>query len=352
MTAPEAQLALDLGAAPAPSRPAAPAPEIHPPSLEQRAVVEFETDLVVSAGAGSGKTRTLVDLYARLVTEPGVIEPDRPLAPVRILCLTFTDRAAREILERVRRRADDPVLLRDLESAPVTTFHAWCAKVLRDHPLEAGIDPRFMVLSEEAADELLNRAAVESLRLGLEGDGAARLAVETMGLSNAAAAVAGLVRELRTAGWPRGRPIERFEERLAEVGAMLRGNLATGVTDAATAYLDAAAATDLTAKGLEYLDGYRAAVDAWRGARSPESADRLEAAAKATSRSWKKPRFPEAKDLRHVLLEAIDAWLAARVEVDHAAELGAWPALAVTVREAYASARARGGATMLRRSAA
>lgn len=344
MTAPDSQLALGLDDAPHEGREepiGEPAP--HPPSPEQEAVIAFETDLVVSAGAGSGKTRTLVDLYARLIGEAGVVDPE-PLAPSRILCLTFTDRAAREILERVRKRVDHPALLRDLESAPVTTFHAWCAKTLRDHPLEAGVDPRFTVLSEEAAEDLLRRSAVESLRRGLEGDRAARLAVETLGLSNAAGAVAGLVREIRTAGWSRGRPIERFEQRLAETVAALRGPLAAAVDETAGAYLEAAHRADLTDRGREYLVGYRSAVEAWRGERSPDAADRLEAAAKAPARSWKAPRFPEARDLRHALLEAIETWRAAKLEVDHAAEIGAWPALAVTVREAYAAARAARGA--------
>lgn len=331
------QLALDLERVAEPPRAAPPA------SPEQEAILDFETDLVVSAGAGSGKTRTLVDLYARILAEPELVGADS-VAPSEILCLTFTERAAREILHRVRKKIDDPATLRALESAPVTTFHAWCAGVLRDHPLEAGVDPRFTVLAEEAADELLRRAAVESLRRGLEGDEAARRAVETLGLGGAAARVADLVRALRTAGWERGRPIERFEERVAEVAAELRGPLAAAVTAAVEALLAAAGAADLTPTGERYLDDCRAAAAAWRSARGPDAARRLDEAVTAPARSWRAPRFPEATVLRHAVKDALAEWSAARLEVDHAAELGAWPALAVTVREAYRHARSARGA--------
>ncbi|MDX1660523.1 MAG: UvrD-helicase domain-containing protein [Gemmatimonadota bacterium] len=336
MTGGPPQLTLDLEAtAPAP----ADAPSL---SREQRAIVDFETDLVVSAGAGSGKTRTLVELYARILAEPELVG-EESIAPANLLCLTFTERAAREILERVRERVDDPATLRALESAPVTTFHAWCAGVLRDHPLEAGVDPRFGVLSEEAARELLRSTALESLRRGLESDEAARRAVETHGLGGAAAKVVELVGELRTAGWEPGRPIERFEERIEETAAELAGPLSEAVTSAVEELMEAAEAADLTETGARYREEFRAAAAAWRAARGPDAALRLDEAATAPSRSWRAPRFPEATELRHAVKDALGEWRSARLEVEHAAEIGTWPALAVTVRDAYRAARASRG---------
>ena len=305
------------------------------PSEEQSLVVEFAADLVVSAGAGSGKTRTLVDLYTRILAEPGIVGADS-VSPREILCLTFTERAARELQARIRTRVEDPDVLRELESAPVTTFHGWCAGVLRDHPLEAGVDPRFTVLSEEAADELLHRTVIESLRGGLESDPAARQAVELLGLREAGRKIADLVREIRTAGWGRTRPIERFEERLAEVEQRLDRELPDALVAAADALVAAARTGPLTPLGRDYLGAFESALAAWK--RRPDEATEgaLRQAAKKPSGSW---RFDDATPLRHAVIEAIEALGAARREIDHRFQLGVWPALAVTARDAYRSAR-------------
>ncbi|HUP20044.1 MAG TPA: UvrD-helicase domain-containing protein, partial [Gemmatimonadota bacterium] len=306
-----------------------------PPSDEQRAVLEFRTDLVVTAAAGSGKTRTLVDLYAALLGGPGRVGPE-PLRPGEILCLTFTERAAREIQARVRDRIADPALLRELEAAPIGTFHGWCAGLLRDHPLEAGIDPRFAVLAEEAADDLLRGAAVETLRRGLEtGDEPARIAVEILGLGEAAARLAELVRDVRTAGWSDRDVISRFEARLEEVAAEAAGPLAGEVDAAAGDLVGLVVGTLTTPKAIGYLRDFERALGAWRAARTDDSAAGLDAAARAPSHSWK-----GVKEERHAVLAAIERWSAARLELAHALQLGAWPALVVSVRAASRAARA------------
>ena len=312
------------------------APSADAPSDEQRAVIAFEADLVVVAGAGSGKTRTLVDLYTRILDEPELVGA-QAVSPREVLCLTFTERAARELQERIRQRIADPDTLRDLESAPVTTFHGWCASLLRDHPLEAGIDPRFAILSEEAADELLHRTTTETLRSRLASDPAARQAVELLGLREASTRIAGLVRDLRTAGWSRTRPIERFEERLAELEREIAGPLPERISSAAAELLAAARSGPLTPKGRQYLPAYEEAVGAWISASSAIAEEALREAARAPSRTW---RFPDATPLRHAVVSAIDALRAARSEIEHRFQLGVWPALAVSVRDAYRAARA------------
>jgi len=330
-------LQLDLGLGPRGNGEAAVAqPKIRATSDEQRAVIDFPHDLVVTAGAGSGKTRTLVDLYERILSEPELVGVET-VGPREILCLTFTERAARELQERIRARVTDLDVLRELESAPVTTFHGWCARALRDHPLEAGVDPRFAVLGEEAADELLHRTVVETLRCGLESDPAARQAVELLGLREASARIVSLVRDLRTAGWSRTRPIERFEERLSEVEGAISGPLPGRVSVAADALLAAARAGKLTPKGRDYLHSYERARESWRRDRGSAAETALRDVANIASRSW---RFDEATPLRHAVIEAIDALRAARSEIDHRFQLGVWPALAVSARDAYRSARA------------
>ncbi len=106
-----------------------------------RAVVHGEGPLLVVAGAGSGKTRTLAARVAHLI-ESGA-------RPERILLLTFTRRAAAEML----RRAD--ALLRDAGAARVTggTFHGVANQLLRRHGNAVGVPPSFTIIDQgDAAD--------------------------------------------------------------------------------------------------------------------------------------------------------------------------------------------------------
>ncbi len=84
----------------------------------------------------------------RAVREDGI-------APGRILAITFTERAAGELRERVRARLLDfgeRDFARDAEAANVSTFHAFCARLLRIHPLQAGVEPGFRILEEGFAE--------------------------------------------------------------------------------------------------------------------------------------------------------------------------------------------------------
>jgi ATP-dependent exoDNAse (exonuclease V) beta subunit len=311
--------------------------ELHP---EQRAVVELASDFVVTAGAGSGKTRTLVALYSALLRVPGLTGSTDPIGPLRILCLTFTERAARELMRKVRERID-PRWKRDLESAPISTFHGWCADLLRRYPLEAGVDPSFTVLSEESAEELLRTAAVDSLRQRLEqGDEAARQAVEIHGLGGAAEVLADLVTRIRTAGWPVRRPIERFEERLAEAARRL-DPLGEEVEAAVLDAIAGARGSRLRTGGQrEALARVESALGAWRAEHSVSAALELAGAARSAGSFW---RFDGNKELRRAVEDRALAWAALAREIENRFQLGIWPALTVTVRLAYRGERnARG----------
>ena len=79
------------------------------------------------------------------------------IAPPRILAITFTDRAAAELSHRLRRRfleLGEREQARDVEAAIVGTFHTFCARLLRLHPLAAGVSPDFRVLEEAQAGRL------------------------------------------------------------------------------------------------------------------------------------------------------------------------------------------------------
>ena len=146
--------------------------DLHPivgqmsPSPEQRpAVLARSRDIVVTAGAGTGKTRTLVARYLSLLAEGHDLRA--------VLAITFTRKAAREMRNRVRDQIrlylDRPDLGRaerqlwqdrysGLDAARIGTIHSFCAELLRAHPAEAGLDPRFEVLEDGRANILKGRA--------------------------------------------------------------------------------------------------------------------------------------------------------------------------------------------------
>src|ERR1019366_174948 len=110
----------------------------------QQSVARRAEPLLLSAAAGSGKTSVLVERFVRAVLEDGV-------APGKILAITFTERAAGELRERVRSRflaLREREAARDTEAAFVSTFHGFCARLLRTHALLAGLDPDFTILEE------------------------------------------------------------------------------------------------------------------------------------------------------------------------------------------------------------
>ena len=99
-------------------------------------------DICVMAGPGSGKTSVLVERFRWLVAEKGI-------DPRNILAITFTEKAANNMRERLVSSADDDVPARQaFERAPISTIHAFCAQMIREHSLEIGLDPEFSVMEE------------------------------------------------------------------------------------------------------------------------------------------------------------------------------------------------------------
>jgi ATP-dependent exoDNAse (exonuclease V) beta subunit len=107
------------------------------------------------AGPGSGKTRVLVEHFCWLVRS-------REIQPSRILAFTFTEKAATEIKRRlVQSFAGQAGLRTEIERSWVSTIHGFCARLLKENSVAAGIDPQFTILDERQAQEELD-SAVES----------------------------------------------------------------------------------------------------------------------------------------------------------------------------------------------
>jgi ATP-dependent helicase/nuclease subunit A len=122
---------------------------------EQReAVADRAGSALLAANAGSGKTAVMAERFVEAVLRDDV-------AVGAILALTFTEKAAGELRERIRRRFSElgeDEHAREVDGAWVGTIHGFCAGVLRAQPLAAGLDPRFDVLDEPAAQRLANGA--------------------------------------------------------------------------------------------------------------------------------------------------------------------------------------------------
>lgn len=118
----------------------------------------LDETLFVEAGAGTGKTEALVGRIVSLIAS-GDVRADQ------IAAITFTEKAAAELYDRVLERLDqrrdaetDPELeqrfaqaAEDLDSAAIETLHAFAARILRMHPIEAGLPPGFTVIDESEA---------------------------------------------------------------------------------------------------------------------------------------------------------------------------------------------------------
>src|SRR4029453_1591847 len=125
----------------------------------------LDDTLVVEAAAGTGKTTELVKRILRILST-GRTTVDR------IVAGTFTAKAAgelklrlREALERERATMVDPDArdrlddaLGKLEEAHVSTIHGFCAELLRERPVEAGVDPLFSVLTEPQSERTFDQA--------------------------------------------------------------------------------------------------------------------------------------------------------------------------------------------------
>jgi ATP-dependent helicase/nuclease subunit A len=166
----------------------------------QRAAADPEVSAFVTANAGSGKTKTLIDRVARLLLAGA--------APEAILCVTYTKAAAAEMQRRLFAQLggwsvkDDAALAEELarlEGRPrdlygarrlsaaralfaraletpgglkIQTIHAFCEKLLRRFPLEAGVSPGFRVMDDAAAAAVAAAARRRVAHLALTGEGA------------------------------------------------------------------------------------------------------------------------------------------------------------------------------------
>jgi len=147
---------------------------------QQRAALESrERSVSLSAGAGCGKTFVLTERFLSHV-DPRQFDAVADLQ--ELVAITFTDAAAREMRERIRNRcferlrnAPNPAeaaawqrIMRTIDSARISTIHSFCTTLLRNHYVEAELDPQFRVLDAPDAELLRLQAVDRRLRRLLE----------------------------------------------------------------------------------------------------------------------------------------------------------------------------------------
>lgn len=185
---------------------------MNPKQLEpEQAAAAYTIDrhISVTAGPGSGKTTVLVERYLHILFE-------KKLSIDQIVAITFTNRAANEMRSRLRERIDDLLQTavanqrqqwlnykRTLDGAVITTIHGFCARLLREFPVEAGVDPQFLLLDEHRAAMLLE-SVVEEVLNEFISSGHVEISRLTLGAGRGklAAALVQIFRQVRGQGVP------------------------------------------------------------------------------------------------------------------------------------------------------
>lgn len=142
-----------------------------PNPAQEFAITQIDSNIAVTAGAGSGKTTVLVGRYLRL------LEAGLPVS--QLVAITFTRKAAAEMSARLRsdlekrlKTTTDPrhkklltVALQDMNAARISTIHSLCGDVVRANAAACGVDPSFVVLDEVQGKLLFNSARDRVLRV-------------------------------------------------------------------------------------------------------------------------------------------------------------------------------------------
>jgi ATP-dependent helicase/nuclease subunit A len=152
-----------------------PSPVVGRPSFRElkpeqhQAASTLDRHVAVTAGPGAGKTTVLVERYLNILRA-------NDISVDQIVAITFTNRAANEMRERLRSEMDKLLQeagppararwmrhKRTLDGAIITTIHGFCARLLREFPLEAGVDPQFALLDAHQSAMLEEATAEEAL---------------------------------------------------------------------------------------------------------------------------------------------------------------------------------------------
>lgn len=171
---------------------------------EQEDALNLDIHIALSANAGSGKTSVLVERYLRIL-ERGLKE-DYDLSPDNIVAITFTKKAAAEMLSRVIAKFSEKYEQRNylnnnqqidlqfverirsfrnkLTNARISTIHSFCLQIISNYPIEAGIPVNFREMSESERLQLLEEAFNRTLMIWLEDVSLKKLLANILSITN------------------------------------------------------------------------------------------------------------------------------------------------------------------------
>lgn len=196
---------------------------------QDRAIHCVDTNVAVSAGAGSGKTRVLVQRFLYILGL-GLRQPADTVLPREILAVTFTRKAAAEMRDRIRGEIEKNCRscqeetqriywqqqLKDLTHAQIGTIHGLCSSLLRANPVESDLDPAFTVLEERDHNDFLVTEVRSHLRRLLhEQNQAAALLCDEYGSRSLQEQTLSLLQ--KGFSFARGGLTVKYEEELSEI---------------------------------------------------------------------------------------------------------------------------------------
>lgn len=133
-------------------------------TAQQAAVTERNKDILVSASAGSGKTAVLVE---RVI---GLLQDNPDLNIDSMLLVTFTNEAAKNMRERIRRcllKANDPHLRKQVNRvaiANISTIHSFCEQIIKRYYYVIGLDPQYRLMTDDTEQHLLKERVFQNLQ--------------------------------------------------------------------------------------------------------------------------------------------------------------------------------------------
>jgi ATP-dependent helicase/nuclease subunit A len=150
---------------------------------QDAAIATRDVSIGLSAGAGCGKTFVLTERFLSHLhpTVDGDKTRSDPLS--QLVAITFTDRAAREMRDRIRSACRQRLencaerdvphwlsILRSIDGARISTIHAFCAAFLRRHAVAAGVDPQFRLIEAEMGESLVRTSIAQTVKRLLEAE--------------------------------------------------------------------------------------------------------------------------------------------------------------------------------------
>jgi len=206
---------------------------------QQLAAHTLDRHVSVTAGPGAGKTTVLVERYLHILRNENI-------SVDQIVAITFTNRAANEMRERLRHELDKILASagprerarwmrhkRTLDGAIITTIHGFCARLLREFPVEADLDPQFALLDahqssmleESVAEETITEfisAEVQAITELAAGIGRVRLARGLIGIYRSMRNQGLTIEKLRAEAGKNHKTIDDYNAALQELAAKMR----------------------------------------------------------------------------------------------------------------------------------